>query len=127
MCIDSENVMATAEQMQEALQQLQAQGARIAALETQLQIESARAQTAEQERSALIQTLGAMRTDRGPRHGRCEGDRTALHVERDCRPGLRRVDTHKSAHVHARKVRRSDSHGSNLDSTTAKDSLSTPA
>ena len=48
--------MATAEQMQEALQQLQAQGARIAALETQLQIESARAQTAEQERSALIQT-----------------------------------------------------------------------
>ena len=57
--------MATAEQMQEALQQLQAQEARIAALETQLQIESARAQTAEQERSALIQTLGAMRTDRG--------------------------------------------------------------
>ena len=57
--------MATAEQVQEALQQLEAQGARIAALETQLQIESARAQTAEQERSALIQTLGAMRTDRG--------------------------------------------------------------
>ena len=39
--------MATTEQVQEALQQLQAQGARIAALETQLQIESARAQTAE--------------------------------------------------------------------------------
>ena len=57
--------MATAEQVQEALQQLQAQGARIAALETQLRIESAPAQTAEQERSALIQTLGAMRTDRG--------------------------------------------------------------
>ena len=48
---------ATAEQMQEALQQLQAQGARIAALETQLRVESARAQTAEQERSTLIQTL----------------------------------------------------------------------
>ena len=47
--------MATAEQMQEAFQQLQAQGARIASLETQLQIESARAQTAEQERNTLIQ------------------------------------------------------------------------
>ena len=62
MCIDSENVMATAEQMKEALQQLQAQGT---ALETQLRFESARAQTAEQERSALIQTLGTIRTDRG--------------------------------------------------------------
>ena len=49
--------MATREQVQEALQQLQAQGARIAALETQLQIEQTRATTAEQERSALIQTL----------------------------------------------------------------------
>ena len=57
--------MAIAEQMQEALQQLQVLEARIAALETQLQLESARAQTAEQERSAFIQTLGAMRTDRG--------------------------------------------------------------
>ena len=57
--------MATAEQMQGALQQLQVLGARIAALETQLQLESARAQTAERERSALTQTLGAMRTDRG--------------------------------------------------------------
>ena len=54
--------MATAEQVQEALQQLQARGARIAALETQLQFEQTRAMTAEQERSALIQTLGAMRT-----------------------------------------------------------------
>ena len=61
--------MATVEQMQEALQQqqheLQVLGARIAALETQLQFESARAQQAEQERSALIQTLGAMRANRG--------------------------------------------------------------
>ena len=48
--------------MQEALQRLQAQEARIAALETQLQIEATRAQTAEQE---LIQTLGAMLQDRG--------------------------------------------------------------
>ena len=52
-----ERTSATAEQVQEALQQLQAQGARIAALEIQLRIESARAQTAEQERSTLIQTL----------------------------------------------------------------------
>ena len=57
--------MATADQVEEALQQLQAQGARIAALETQLRIESARAQTVEQERSALTQILGAIRADRG--------------------------------------------------------------
>ena len=57
--------MATAEQVHEALQQLQAQGARVAALETQLQIEQTRAMAAEQERSTLIQTLGTMRTDRG--------------------------------------------------------------
>ena len=49
--------MAPQEQVQEALQQLQAQGARIAAVETQMQIEQTRAQTAELERSALIQTL----------------------------------------------------------------------
>ena len=57
--------MATAEQMQEALQQIQVLTARIGALEKQLQFESARAQTAEQERSALIQTLGTMRPNRG--------------------------------------------------------------
>ena len=34
-------------------------------LETQLQFESAQAQQAEQERSTLIQSMGAMRTDRG--------------------------------------------------------------
>ena len=49
--------MATAEQVQEARQQLQAKGARIAALETQLQIEQTGALTAAQERSALIQIL----------------------------------------------------------------------
>ena len=37
----------------------------MAALERQLQFESARAQKAEQERSTLIQNMGAMRTDRG--------------------------------------------------------------
>ena len=61
--------MATVEQMQEVLQQqaheLQVLGARIPALETQLQFESARAQTAEQERRGLILTLGAMRTNPG--------------------------------------------------------------
>ena len=56
--------MATPAQMQEALEQLQVLGARIAALERQLQIESARAQTAEQERSALIQTLVTTRQER---------------------------------------------------------------
>ena len=57
--------MAAQEQVQETIQRLQAQEARIAALETQLQIEATRAQTAEQERTTLIQTLGAMRQDRG--------------------------------------------------------------
>ena len=56
--------MATQEQVQEALQRLQAQEARIAALDAQLQIESARAQTAEQKRSALIQTLVTTRQER---------------------------------------------------------------
>ena len=37
------------------------------------------------------------------RNGRYEGDRTALHVERECRPGLRRMVT-QSANVHACKV-----------------------
>ena len=59
------SAMATQEQVQEALQRLQAQEARIAALETQLQIEASRAQTSEQEWSTLIQTLGAMRQGRG--------------------------------------------------------------
>ena len=49
--------MATIEQVQEALQQFQAEGARVAALETQLQIGQTGAMTVEQERSALIQTL----------------------------------------------------------------------
>ena len=57
--------MATAEQMQEALQQSQVLTARMAALETQLPFESARAQKAEQERSTLIQRMGATQTDRG--------------------------------------------------------------
>ena len=57
--------MATTEQMQEALQQIQVLTTRMAALETQLQFESARAQQAEQERRTLIQSLGTMRTNRG--------------------------------------------------------------
>ena len=57
--------MATAEQMQEALQKIQMLTARITTLETQLHFESARAQTAEQERGALVQTLGTMRNNRG--------------------------------------------------------------
>ena len=65
LCIDSENVMATAQQMQEALLQSQVLTARMAALETQLPFESARAQKAEQERSTLIQSMGATQTDRG--------------------------------------------------------------
>ena len=65
LCIDIDNVMATAEQMQEAVQQQQHELQVLGAMETQLQFEPARAQQAEQERSALIQTLGAMRTNRG--------------------------------------------------------------
>ena len=58
-------MMATAEQMQEAFQQqqhdLQVLTARMAAMETQLQFETARAHHAEQERSMLIGNLGSMR------------------------------------------------------------------
>ena len=97
--------MATAEQMQEALQQNQMLTARVTTLETQLQFESARAQTAEQERSALIQTLVTTRQERAGGMVDTKGDRTALHVERECRPGLRRMVT-QSADVHACKVRR---------------------
>ena len=59
--------MATQEQMQEVLQRLQLQEQRIAALEREreLKIEETRAQTAELERSALIQTLVTMRQERG--------------------------------------------------------------
>ena len=56
--------MATPEQMQEELSQIQVLTVRVAALKAQLQIESARAQTAEQERSALIQTLVTTRQER---------------------------------------------------------------
>ena len=56
--------MATAEQMQEALQQIQMLTARITTLETQLQFESARAQTTEQDRSSLIQTHVTTRQER---------------------------------------------------------------
>ena len=97
--------MATAEQMQEALQQIELLTTRIATLETQLQFESARAQTAEQERSTLIQTVGTMRMDRGDAMVDTERNRTALHSERNFRPGLRRVDP-QSADIHAYKVRR---------------------
>ena len=63
-CATTSSQMATAEQMQEALQQIQILTARVTTLETQLQFESARAQTAEQERSALIQTLVTTRQER---------------------------------------------------------------
>ena len=95
--------MATAEQVQEALQQLQAQGARLAALETQLRIESARAQTAVQERSVLVQIVGAMRTDRGSSMVDTKGIGQNFMWKRNCIPGLRRVVT-QSAHVHACKA-----------------------
>ena len=51
--------MATAEQVQEALQQLQAQGARFAALETQLQIEQTRAMTAEARKEHVDSDSGS--------------------------------------------------------------------
>ena len=62
-------VMATAEQMQEAFQQqqheLQVLTARMAAMETQLQFETARAHKAEHGRSRLIENMGSMRKDCG--------------------------------------------------------------
>ena len=89
---------ATTEQVQEALQQLQAQGAHIAALERQLQIEQTRATTAEEERSALIQTLVTTQS-KGSRKGKgkrykgqnhmsnvkCWNCGRSRHYWRDCR------------------------------------------
>ena len=85
--------MATQEHVQEALQRLQAQEARIAALEIQLHVEQTRTQTAELERSTLIQTLGAMRQDRGGAD--IKRNWSTLHSERSCETGLRGVDSHK--------------------------------
>ena len=98
--------MATEEQVQEALNRLQAQEARIAALETQLQLEQTRTQTAELERSTLIQTLGAMRQDRGGADTEGIGQPFILkgvgeHVFGEW--------TQKSVYVHACKIRGSGS------------------
>ena len=71
--------MATQEHVQEALQQLQAQGARIAALEMQLQIEQTKATTAEQERIALIQTL-VTTLSKGSRKGKGKRDKGQNHM-----------------------------------------------
>ena len=61
--------MATGEQMQEAFQkqqhELQVLTARVAAMETQLQFQTARAHQAEQERSRLMENMGSTRVDRG--------------------------------------------------------------
>ena len=65
--------------MQEALQPLQAQGARVAALETQLRIEQTRALTAEQERRALIQTP-VTTLSKGSRKGKGKRDKDQNHM-----------------------------------------------
>ena len=78
--------MATPEQMLEALQQIQVLTTRMAALETQLQFESARAQQAEQESEHVDPESGSDANEPRRRHGRYEGDRSALHSERRCRP-----------------------------------------
>ena len=57
--------MVTQKQVQEALHRLQLRGQRVAALERELKIEETRAQAAELERSALIQTLVTLRQERG--------------------------------------------------------------
>ena len=89
-------------------------------MEAQLQIESARAQTAEQERSALIQTLVTTRQERAGGMVETRGISQPFTLKGGADQDFGEW-THKVAHVHACKVRRSDSHRSNLGSTTAKD------
>ena len=67
--------MATAEQMQEALEQQQ----------NELQVLGA--QKAEQERSTLIQSMGAMRTDRGSAMVDAKGIGQPFTLKK-CRPEL---------------------------------------
>ena len=71
--------MATAEQVQEALQELQAQGARIAALETQLRIGRTGARTAEFWRSALSRTVVTALSE-GSRKGKGKRDKGQNHM-----------------------------------------------
>ena len=108
--------MATQEQVQEALQRLQAQEARIAGLETQLQVEQTR--TAELERSTLIQTLGAMRQDRGGANTKGSGQPFNLKgiAEQDFGEWTRKVRTFMLA-----RFGELDSRCSNSGSTSRKD------
>ena len=75
--------MATAEQVQEALQQLQAQEVRIAAGDTAAngtdQSNDGRARKEHVDSDSGSDANGLWR-----RHGRYDGDRSALHVESDC-------------------------------------------
>ena len=111
--------MATTEEVQEALQQLQAQGAHIAALETQLQIEQTRATTAEEERSALVQTLvttlskgsrkGKSKRYKGQNHMsnvKCWNCGRSRHFWRDCREMWWSGDTGgRAGDAHSRPLR----------------------
>ena len=75
LCIDIVRDGGLESRYTKTLQLLHAQEALIAALKAKLQIESARAQTAVQERSALIQTLVTIRQDRAVGMVQVEGKR----------------------------------------------------
>ena len=89
----------------------------MAALETQLQFESARAQKAEEERSTLIQSMGALRTDCGGAMVDTKGIGQPFMLKGTADQDFWRVDP-QSAHVHAWKVRRSLSWCCNLGITS---------
>ena len=111
---------ATAEQIQEALQQIQVLTTRMAALGTQLQFESARAQQAEQERSTLIQSLGTMRTNRGDAMVDTKGIGQPFTLKGGADDDFGEW-THKVRTFMLASFGDEDSHCSNKGSTTAKD------
>ena len=73
-----------------AANELQVLTARIAPLENQLQIESARAQQGEQEKRIDSDSVNNANVS-WRRHGGYEGDWTTFHFERNLRTGLRRL------------------------------------
>ena len=87
--------------MRQQQHELQVLTARMAAMETQLQFETARAHQAEQEGSTLIQSMGSMRTDRGSPMFDTKGIGQPFTLE-----GTSDQVDPQSADVHACKVRR---------------------
>ena len=97
--------MATTEQVQEALQQLQLQEQRIAALEVQLQVEQTRTATAEQELQNSLVRTGDDERQRQERSQRTESEKAAETTRENGTGENDRKKEHESS-VHSRRLRR---------------------